>query len=419
VSVVVVGLNHNTVPLGMLERMNVSPTRLPKVLADLLSRENITEAVVLSTCHRTEVYAVAERYHGGIQDIRNAFSELAFIPPEDFSDHLYSYFDEGAVSHLFTVSSGLDSVVLGESEILGQVRQAWRRAHEEGAAGTRMAALFRHAIVAGKRARTETAIARGSTSLAHAAVAMAASHVGSLAGKRILLLGAGEVGESMAVAVGGIDGADILVANRTWDRAVALASRVGGRAVQLDGLRHSLGEVDVLLTSTGAPSAIVDATDLAPVVEARGGRELLIVDVAMPRDIDPSVATLPGVALLDLDDVRAFVQAGLEERRREVGKVRAIVAEEVERYVDSATAREVAPIIAALRARVDELRVGELERQRSRLEDLDPDQRAAVEAVTRGVMAKLLHDPTVRLKDAAGTARGERLSEALRELFDI
>jgi glutamyl-tRNA reductase len=248
---------------------------------------------------------------------------------------------------------------------------------------------------------------------------MAANHVGSLSGKRILLLGAGEVGESMAVAVGGIDGADILVANRTWDRAVALASRVGGRAVQLDGLRHALGEVDVLLTSTGAPSAIVDATDLAPVIEARGGRELLIVDVAMPRDIDPSVAALPGVALLDLDDVRAFVQAGLEERRREVGKVRAIVAEEVERYVDSATAREVAPIIAALRARVDELRVGELERQRSRLEDLDPDQRAAVEAVTRGVMAKLLHDPTVRLKDAAGTARGERLSEALRELFDI
>jgi len=419
VSVVVVGLNHRTVPLELLERMNVSPTRLPKVLADLAGREHVSEVVVLSTCHRTEVYAVAERYHGAVQDIRNGFSELGFVPPEDFSDHLYTYSDESAVRHLFSVAAGLDSVVLGESEILGQVRQAWQRAHEEGAAGPRMAALFRHALVAGKRARSETAIARGTTSLAHAAVAMAGRHLGSLSGRRILLLGAGEVGESMAVAVAGIDDAEVLVANRTWDRAVALASRVGGRAVQLDGLDEALAEADLLLTSTGAPSAIVDEADLAPVVEARGGRPLLIVDVAMPRDIDPSVAELAGVTLLDLDDVRAFVEAGLEERRREVHRVRAIVADEVDRYLESATAREVAPTVAALRDRVESLRLSELERQRARLESLDPKQREAVEAVTRAVLAKVLHDPTVRLKDAAGTARGERLAEALRELFDI
>jgi glutamyl-tRNA reductase len=419
VSVVVVGLNHHTVPLELLERMNVSPTRLPKVLGDLAAREHISEVVVLSTCHRTEVYAVAERYHGAVQDIRNAFSELAFIPPEDFSDHLYSYFDEGAVNHLFTVAAGLDSVVLGESEILGQVRQAWQSAHEEGTAGPRLAALFRHAVVAGKRARTETAIGRGTTSLAHAAVDMAARRVGSLKGTRILLLGAGEVGESMALAVAGIQGAQVFVANRTWDRAVALAARIGGRAVQLEGLGDALAEADVLLTSTGAPSAIVDHSDLAPVVDARRGRPLLIVDVAMPRDIDPAVAELPGVELLDLDDVGAFVEDGLAGRRREVDRVRVIVDEEREHYVDSATAREVAPTIAALRGRVESLRLGELERQRGRLEGLDPKQREAVEAVTRGVMAKLLHDPTVRLKDAAGTARGERLSDALRELFDI
>jgi len=419
VSVVVVGLNHRTVPLELLERMNVSPARLPKVLGDLAGREHISEVVLLSTCHRTEVYAVAERYHGAVQDIRNAFSELGFIPPEDFSDHLYTYFDDGAVNHLFSVAAGLDSVVLGESEILGQVRQAWQSAQEEGVAGSRLAALFRHALVAGKRARTETAIARGSTSLAHAAVDMAARRVGSLEGKQILLLGAGDVGESMAVAVAGIAGAQVFVANRTWDRAVALASRVGGRAVQLDGLASALTEADVLMTSTGAPSAIVDHTDLAPVVERRGGRPLLIVDVAMPRDIDPSVAELPGVELLDLDDVRAFVEAGLAERRREVSKVRTIIDEERERFIDSVTAREVAPTIAALRERAEALRIAELGRQRSRLEGLDPKQRDAVEAVTRGVLAKLLHDPTVRLKDAAGTPRGDRLSDALRELFDL
>jgi glutamyl-tRNA reductase len=419
VSVVVVGLNHRTVPLELLERVNVSPARLPKVLGDLAGREHISEAVVLSTCHRTEVYAVAERYHGAVQDIRNVFSEMAFIPPEDFSDHLYTYFDDGAVNHLFSVAAGVDSVVLGESEILGQVRQAWQSAQEEGTAGPRMAALFRQALVTGKRARTETAIGRGSTSLAHAAVDMAARRVGSLKGKQILLLGAGEVGESMALAVAGIDDAQVFVANRTWDRAVALASRVGGRAVQLDGLNDALREVDVLLTSTGAPSAIVDHSDLAPIVETRGGRPLLIVDVAMPRDIDPAVAELPGVELLDLDDVRAFVEAGLAERRREVGRVRTIVDEERERFVDSVTAREVAPTISALRERVEALRVAELDRQRGRLDGLDPKQRDAVEAVTRGVLAKLLHDPTVRLKDAAGTPKGERLSDALRELFDL
>jgi glutamyl-tRNA reductase len=365
------------------------------------------------------VYAVAERYHGGIQDIRNAFSELAFIPPEDFSDHLYSYFDEGAVNHLFSVASGLNSVVLGESEILGQVRQAWQAAQEEGTAGPRMAALFRHALTTGKRARTETAIGRGSTSLAHAAVDMAARRVGTLRGKRILLLGAGDVGESMALAVAGIEDAQVFVANRTWDRAVALAARVGGRAVQLDGLHAALEDTDVLLTSTGAPSAIVDHTDMAPVVEARRGRPLLIVDVAMPRDIDPAVAELPGVELLDLDDVRAFVEAGLAERRREVGRVRVIVDEERDRFLDSVTAREVAPTITALRERAESLRVAELERQRGRLENLDPKQREAVEAVTRGLLAKLLHDPTVRLKDAAGTPKGERLSDALRDLFDL
>ena len=418
-SVVVVGVNHRTVPLELLERMNVSPARLPKVLGDLAGREHISEVVVLSTCHRTEVYAVAERYHGAVQDIRNAFSELAFIPPEDFSDHLYTYFDEGAINHLFSVAAGLDSVVLGESEILGQVRQAWQSAHEEGAAGSRLGDLFRHAVVAGKRARTETAIARGTTSLAHAAVDMAARHVGTLSGKSILLLGAGDVGESMAVAVAGIAGAQVFVANRTWDRAVALASRVGGRAVQLDGLGAALTEADVLMTSTGAPSAIVDHSDLAPVVERRGGRPLLIVDVAMPRDIDPAVTDLPGVELLDLDDVRAFVEAGLAERRREVSKVRVIIDEERERFIDNSTAREVAPTISALRERVEALRIAELDRQRGKLAGLDPAQREAVEAVTRGVLAKLLHDPTIRLKDAAGTPRGERLSDALRELFDL
>jgi glutamyl-tRNA reductase len=419
VSVVVVGLNHRTVSLDLLERMAVPESRLAKALHDLHGREHVAEVVVLSTCHRTEVYVVAERFHGAVQDIRHFLSELAFAPPEEFSDHLYTYFDDAAAAHLFGVAAGLDSVVIGESEVLGQVRNAWERARAEGAAGPRLDALFRHAVVTGKRARSETAIARGTTSVAQAAVAMATERVGDLAAARVLVLGTGEMGESMAVALSGAGAAEVLVANRTWDRAVAVAARVGGRAVQLSGLVEALVDVDVVLTSTGAPSLVVELADIVAVMQARSGRPLLIVDVAMPRDIDPGAGAVGGVTLLDLNDLRAFVEAGLDERRREIPLVRAIVAEEVTRHVEHVTARRAVPTVKALRGRAESMRQAELDRYRARLEGLDPRQRDAVEALTRGIIAKLLHDPTVRLKDAAGSARGERLADAVTELFDL
>jgi glutamyl-tRNA reductase len=419
VSVVVVGLNHRTVSLDLLERMAVPEGRLAKALYDLRGRENVGEVVVLSTCHRTEVYLTAERFHGAVQDVRNFLSEHAFTPPEEFSDHMYTYFDGAAASHLFGVAAGLDSVVVGESEILGQVRDAWERARAEGTTGPRLDALFRHAVVTGKRVRSETAIGRGTTSVAQAAVAMASEHLGSMAGARVLVLGAGDTGESMAVALSGAGAADVLVANRTWDRALALASRVGGRAVQLAGLPDALAEVDVLLTSTGAPSLIVEKRDLESVMESRADRPLLIVDIAMPRDIDPGAAELSGVTLLDLNDLQAFAEAGLAERRGETPHVRRIVDQEVARHLEQVAARRAAPTVTALRDRAEALRRAELDRYRSRLERLDASDREAVEALTRGILAKLLHDPTVRLKDAAGSARGERLADALTELFDL
>lgn len=418
-SVVVVGLNHRTVSLDLLERMAVPESRLPKALHDLRGREHVAEVVVLSTCHRTEIYVVAERFHGAVQDIRHFLTELAFAPPEDFSDHLYTYFDEAAAAHLFRVAAGLDSVVVGESEVLGQVRQAWEQARTEGATGARLDALFRHAVVTGKRARSETAIARGTTSVAQAAVAMATARLGSLSDAQVLVLGTGEMGEGMAVALSGAGAADVLVANRTWDRALALAARVGGRAVQLSGLVDALTEVDVVLTSTGAPSLVVEQADLVPVMAARSERPLLIVDVAMPRDIDPAAGDLPGVTLLDLNDLRAFAESGLDERRREIPQVRAIVEEEVARHAEQMTERRAVPTVIALRDRAETMRQAELERYRSRLERLEPREREAIEALTRGIIAKLLHDPTVRLKDAAGSARGERLADALTELFDL
>ncbi|MGQ0521349.1 MAG: glutamyl-tRNA reductase [Actinomycetota bacterium] len=407
-------------PLEILERMTVSDARLPKALDDLRGRDNLGEVVVLSTCMRTEVYATTDRFHGAVVDVRNFLAELGFTPPEDFADHLYSYYADAAAGHLFRVVSGLDSAVVGESEVLGQVRGAWEKAAAEGAAGPVLGNLFRHAVEVGKRVRSETAIGRGTTSVSQAAVQMAAQRLGELAGRRILVLGAGDMGEGMAVALAATPGlADVMVANRSWAGAVALASRVGGRPVALGALGAALEETDLLLTSTGSPSVLLHAEDLEPVMAARPERPLLVVDIAVPRDVDHGVGLLPGVTLLDMDDLRAFAEEGLAGRRREIDKVQAIVAGEVERYTAASTARELAPLVVALRRRGEDLRVAEVERFAARLDTLDPDQRAAVEALTRSLLAKLLHEPTVRLKEAAGSAGGDRLAEALRALFDL
>lgn len=427
-SVVVVGLNHRTVPLALLERMAVPADRLPKALADLVARPFLTEAVLLSTCHRTEAYVVAERYHGAVQDVRHFLSELAFCPPEEFSDHLYAYHDDAAAAHLFGVAAGLDSVVLGESQILGQVRDAWQLAQREGTAGAQLSALFRHALEVGKRARAETGIGRGITSLSQAAVSMARDRLGTLAGTTILVIGAGKMGGGMVADLAEPDDsrrsghagrpAHVLVANRTWERATALASRIGGTAVQLERLDDALTEADVVFTSTSGDE-VIERDTLAPVVSARAGRPLLIVDLGMPRNVDPGVRELAGVTVLDLADLRGFVQVGLDQRRKEVTPVREMVATEVARYVESSTARTMAPTVTALHDKGEQIRQAELERFRARLSGLDARQQAAVDALTKGIVAKLLHDPTVRLKDSAASPRGERLSTALQELFGI
>ena len=418
-SVVVIGLNHRTVSLDMLERMTIDDSRLTKALHDVASRDHVSEAVVLSTCNRTEVYVVAEKFHGAYADLRDFLSEIAYLPPEDFADHLYVQYDDDAIAHLFAVTAGLESVVVGEAEILGQVRRAWERAQEEGTAGSSLNLLFRHAIEVGKRARTETGISRHIASISTAAVAMAAQRMDSLEGRSILVLGAGDMGEGMVRSLVSAGVTDVRIANRTWERAVGLADQIGGRAVRLADLNESLAEIDLLLTSTGASSIMLEHGDLARVMAAREGRPLLIVDVAVPRDVDPSASELAGITLLDMDDLRAFADAGIAERRSEVAAVEAMVSDEVERFVAVSTAREVAPLVATLHERAEAVRASEIERFGARLSELDERQREAIEALTRGIVAKLLHEPTIGLKEAAGTPRGERLAEAVRDLFDL
>jgi glutamyl-tRNA reductase len=249
---------------------------------------------------------------------------------------------------------------------------------------------------------------------------MASERLGGLEGRSILIVGAGEMGEGMAQALASVPGiGQILVSNRTWTKAAALAKRFGGQPLELSGLPAALEKADLLLTSTGAPSMLVEADDLRAVLPERDGRPLLVVDIAVPRDVDPGVSELPGVTLLNMDDLKAFVDARMAERRQEIGAVNQIVADEVGRFLELTAQREAAPLVAALRDRAEQLRQTELDRYRVKLASLDERERGAVEAVTRGVLAKLLHEPTVQLKSTAGSARGDQLAEAVRILFDL
>ncbi|MDP2291827.1 MAG: glutamyl-tRNA reductase [Actinomycetota bacterium] len=417
-SIVVIGVNHRTAPIELLERVSVAGPELGKVITGLVSRANIREAAVLSTCNRTEVFAVAERFHGAYADIRDFFCELGGMLPDELHPHLYSQHDEAAVAHLFEVAAGLESAVLGESEILGQVRGAWETAQAEGGAKATLNLLFRHAIETGKRARTETSIGKHTASVSHAAVDMATERLGTLAGRRVLVVGAGDMGEGVAVALLGAGATDITVTNRTELRATQLAQRVGGTIVPFTELGDALAHADVLLTCTGSGSIIID-TELLTAARSHVTTPLLVVDIAVPRDVAAEVEHLPNVTLLNLDHLRDWAARGLALRAAEAQRVRTIVGEEVERFGMEATARQAAPLVAQLHEKAEAVRLAELDRFSNRLASFDQAQRDAVEAVSKGIVAKLLHQMSVRLKDDAGTPQGERNAAAVRDLFDL
>lgn len=310
-------------------------------------------------------------------------------------------------------------MIIGEGQILGQVRTAWLSAEECGSTGSLISRAFRHAVEVGKRARTETGIARHAVSVSSAAVQVAADRLGSLEGRRVLLIGAGEVSEGMAVALAGAGVAEIVVANRSQARGRELAQRFGGRSVSLDEMLETLVTCDVLLTSTDAPGTLIERSEMEEVIRRRDGRALLVVDVAVPRDVDPGAGQVFGVTLLDIDDLKAIGEQSLETRRGEVGRVREIITEELERFRVETLAREIAPTITALRARADDIRASEIEQAQARLAELDPAAAALVEQITNSVVNKLLHEPTMRLKEASGTDQGDIYADALVALFAL
>ncbi len=339
-SVIVVGLEQKQAPLELLDRVSVTETDTAKALGRLRDRPNLSEAVLVSTCLRTEVYAVVERFHDGVAEIQEFLAERSGSSVDSLAGYCTIRFDDDVTEHLFAVASGLESAVLGESEVLGQVRRAWERAQGEHASGPVLGALFRHAVETGKRVRSETAIARGITSLSHGAVALAADRrPGGLAGARVLVVGAGEMGEGVAQALAGSGAGHLVVANRTAERAEAVVAALPPGAAtsvvsaDLADLAHLLASADVVVTTVGTSHPVVDRAMLTSAVAGRDGRAaLVVVDLGMPRNVAPAAADVPGVVLLDMEDLRAAVAEAIGGRQDEVAAASGIVSEEVERY---------------------------------------------------------------------------------------
>ncbi|MDQ4027813.1 MAG: glutamyl-tRNA reductase, partial [Actinomycetota bacterium] len=331
-SVVVVGLNHKTAPISLLERLAIAEEQSAKALHQLLNYEHVVEGVILSTCNRIEVYAGVTKFHGGAQDLRNFLAEFCHVAPEDFSDHLYTYHDEGAVRHLLRVAAGIDSLVIGESEILGQVRRAYAVAEQESATGRLLRMAFVSALRTGKRARSETGIGRNPASISSAAVDLArrAFANGGLAGKSVAIIGAGKMGRLAARSLAAAGATDVVIINRSEDRARALARAFGGRVGSFDALHDILETTDIVISSTTSPATVLDRSTVSAALEARRRpTPLFIVDIAVPRDVDAAVGDLPGVILRDIDDLRGVAETAMGTRVGEVSAVEAIIAEEL------------------------------------------------------------------------------------------
>jgi glutamyl-tRNA reductase len=417
-AIISAGVDHEHAPLEVLEALAVPESAHHKVLAALTALDDLDEVVLVATCLRTEVYAVVERFHGAVDGITAVLAEHARLDAAAVQPHVSVHFDRGVPAHLFAVAAGLRSTVPGETEVLGQLRRDLERAAADGAAGPELTELFRRALAAGRRARAETAVARGTTSFAHATLAMAATRLGTLEGRRVVVVGAGQL--ASGVVEGLVEGrrgrpSSVVVANRTRDAAARLATsdRALVRAVGLDELPAALRGADLVVSAVEADHPLVTR----PMLEDVGGA-VLVVDCSVPRTVAHD-APVPGVTLLDLAHLRDVVDATLRERRDELAAAEAIVDEEVARHLEARRARGAAPIVTALRQRLESLRTAELRRAEAELATLTDEQRRAVEQLTRALLAKVAHDPTVALRDSAGTDRGQRLAEAARALFDL
>lgn len=414
--VVLVGLNYRTAPIEVRERFAFADDELAGALADLSGRPGIGEAVIVSTCNRTEVYVAAGDAVAAQAQVRAALCDISSLAVQAFHRYLYVESGAGAIRHLCRVVTGLDSMVLGETQILGQVRQAHAFALERGYSGRLLNHVFHTAVAFGKRVHTETKIGQNAVSVSYAAVALARKLFTSLADKSVLVIGAGKMSELTLSHLQSHGVQDVVVANRTSARARDLASRYGGRAITLGQLSEVLAHADIVISSTGAKSYVISPELLADVMRQRRRRPLLCIDIAVPRDIDPELGKLPDVYVYDIDDLQDVVEHGLALRRREAERVRMMVEEEVALFSAWYTEQDIVPLIAGLRAKAEDIERGVLESLARKLPELDERQMKLLEKHVASVANQLLRDPIAKIKEYAKVPGG---AEAIRTFADI
>lgn len=419
----VVGVSHRTAPIELRERFAFGRTEIPGALISL-SEDTGAETVVISTCNRTEVYLAGPEGADGSDVARAILAERVGMSPEAAARHLYVHRDRGVAEHLFRVSAGLDSMILGEPQIQGQVKEAYALARETAApegpvVGPALNRLFQTALNVGGKVRSETGLGIGAASVSSAAVDLSKKIFGSLKGRRALVLGAGEMSETTLECLRSEGVRSAIVANRTWERARELAERWGGEAVRWEQFGAALEGVDIVICSTSAPHPVLTREKLRQALPHGARRPLCIIDIALPRDVEPAVGDEPNVFLYDIDDLQAIVEGNLDRRRAELPAAEGIVGAGVEDYWAWYSSLAVVPTIRALREHGERVRQTEMERALRQLQHLSPEDQLAIDALTRGLLNKLLHSPTVRLRQAAGNGRGTGVLDTVRYLFEL
>jgi|SRR5215469_21695 len=412
-----IGVNHKSAPVEVRERLAIPESRLPEACRKLAERPEIEEGMIISTCNRVEV--IASTRNGTAADLRGFLHEYFQLAPEELEKHLYEYRERDAVRHVFRVASSLDSMVVGEPQILGQVKEAYATARAVGSVRNQLDQLVTRAFAVAKRVRTETAVGSSSVSIASVAVELAKKIFGNLNGKSVYLVGAGKMSELAARHLLAHGCTSIFVANRTYDRAVHLADRFNGQAIRFEDLHETCDRADIVITSTGAPHAIFRREHGEQFLIRRKNRPMFFIDIAVPRDVDPAMNKLDGVFVYDIDDLQQAVASHVADRRKEAERAEAIINLEVERFHARLQTLDVVPTIVSLQDHLETIRQAEIDRVRSRLGPLSPDQEMAVESLTRGIINKIMHTPISALKSAAREPEATTVIELVRRLFNL
>jgi glutamyl-tRNA reductase len=410
-----VGVSHKTAPVEVRERLAFNSEVLRAALAALVGRQQVQGAIILSTCNRVEV--MAESPDDGL--IREFLCDFHKIPSDLISKHIYSFKNAEAIRHVFRVAASLDSMMIGEPQILGQVKEAYRIAADAGTVGIHLNALMNRAFAVAKKVRSETGISQSAVSVSFAAVELARKIFGDLTGKTVMIIGASKMGELAAKHLRRNGVSSVLVTNRTFERAVELAKVFEGAAVPFEHFKDHMDRADIVISSTGAPHFIINRTLAEQVIHRRKNKPVFFIDIAVPRDIDPEVNQIDNAFLYDIDDLQQVIDANLKERMKEASRAEQIVDSEVEAFCLKMRSREVVPTIVEIRNNVDKIRRDEIERHRRYLKDLSPEQQAGVDHLTAAIVNKILHTPIEQLKELANDPAGPETAELIRKLFNV